>query len=879
MTVTNGTRLGPYEVLAPIGSGGMGDVYKGRDTRLDRSVAIKVLPAALTHDAQFRLRLDREARTISQLNHPHICTLYDVGHENGTDYLVMELIEGESLADRLAKGPLPLEQVLRYGVQIADALHKAHRHGIVHRDLKPGNIMLTKSGAKLLDFGLAKMSDSSSITRDSSLTEHKPITEQGTVVGTFQYMAPEQLEGSEADARTDIFALGAVLYEMATGRRAFEGKTRTSLIAAIVSSDPPPLSQVQPLTPPALEHVIRKCLAKDPEDRWQSAHDIASELRWVGEAGSQAGVAAPLIARRRSRERLIWVLALLAAVAATAGVMTRLRPSQDPLSYRFLLPQRDSGYSRALAPVISPDGKQVVFMATSADGKPAAHVRRLDDFSVTVIPTVPWRSGDAFWSPDSKAFASFADGKLWRTSAGGGASQVIADVPSFYDGAWSETGSILVGQTEGGLLQIPREGGPAVEITKPDQARFERGHHAPVFLPGGTDFLFIAFTRNPDRQQALHTLYAGRLGSSEIRRIGEVPSKVAYSRGYLFFVRGGSLVAAPFDAETLAFTGDGVLIADDVNYFQPTGRADFSVSDDGTLTWAPNDRAERLLVVDRAGKVAREVGEVDAFRWDASLSADGSSVVVAREDRVVGTFDLWMYGLHRPTATRLTFEPAEERTPVLSADGTTLYYTTDRKGVPDIAVKNLDGGDDRSVLELPGEQATRDISRDGRYLLCDETRDRKTGRDIFVYSVHEKKATVLVQTPVRETRAKFSPDAKWIAYESDASGRSEIYAKPFPGPGAARQVSIAGGHRAHWSRDGRSIYYLTSDWGGRTIMQADFRPDGETSEPRVLFTLADDIAWFEELPDGRFVVMAVNEAAASVPARVIVRWPDTVSAR
>jgi serine/threonine protein kinase len=310
--IAAGTRLGPYEVLAPIGAGGMGEVWRGRDTRLDRSVAIKVLPAEFAQNAQLKLRFEREARAISQLNHPNICTLYDVGDS----YLVMELLDGESIADRLGRGPMPLVEVLKYGAQIAEALDKAHRAGIVHRDLKPGNVMITKTGAKLLDFGLAK--SGVGLGNLDGATEHKPLTQEGTILGTFQYMAPEQLEGEEADARTDIFALGAVLYEMTTGRRAFEGKTRTSLIAAIVQSDPPPISRVQPLTPPIFEHVIRKCLCKDREDRWQSAHDVAEELKWISEAGSQAGVPAPLTLRRKSRERLAWTAVVILAVTAGA---------------------------------------------------------------------------------------------------------------------------------------------------------------------------------------------------------------------------------------------------------------------------------------------------------------------------------------------------------------------------------------------------------------------------------------------------------------------------------------------------------------------------------------------------------------------------------
>jgi hypothetical protein len=419
MTLSAGSRLGPYEILAPLGAGGMGEVWRGRDTRLDRSVAIKVLPAAFSKDAQFKLRFEREARTISQLNHPHICTLYDVGD----NYLVMELLEGESLADRLTKGPLPLEQVLRYGTQIADALDKAHRAGIIHRDLKPGNIMIAKSGAKLLDFGLAKSSVGAGVlagpaAETAAATQHRPLTAEGTILGTFQYMAPEQLEGLEADARTDIFGFGAVLYEMATGHRAFEGKTKTSLIAAIVKENPRPMAELQPLTPPALEHVVNKCLSKDPDDRWQNAHDIAEELKWISEAGSSAGVAAPLIARRKSRERLGWVAAVAVAGGAAVFFATR-RPDPPPRLETAVVPPEGVAFSYVGGSIaLSDDGRQVAFVGRGADGKSLIWVRSLDS---SVARPLAGTEGASFpfWSPDAKSIAFAAGDKLKKVSPAG----------------------------------------------------------------------------------------------------------------------------------------------------------------------------------------------------------------------------------------------------------------------------------------------------------------------------------------------------------------------------------------------------------------------------------------------------------------------------
>jgi Tol biopolymer transport system component len=883
--LTPGSRLGPYEIVSRIGAGGMGEVFRARDTRLERNVAVKILPAEFAGNASLRLRFEREARAISQLNHPHICTLHDVGSDGGVEFLVMELIEGETLADRIARGPLPLADVLKFGAQIADGLDAAHRAGIVHRDLKPGNIMLTRAGAKLLDFGLARTnaapSSSASAPIDEtaaheSRTAFKPLTAEGTIVGTFQYMAPEQLAGEEADARTDLFALGCVLYEMLTGRRAFQGKTRTSLIAAIVGSEPAPLSSLVPFTPAALEHVVRRCLAKERDDRWQSAHDVAAELRWIGETASHPAAVAPEAPRRRNRERLFWIAVLAAAIAATAALAPRLRRQPAAPTYHFTIPARGDGFTFASWPLLSPDGRAVVFVGRKADDTYVLAMRRLDRFSVTPLLKVEPPFNEAFWSADSRSVAVRQRGKLWRIDVDGGQPQSIADVPSGgRDGAWAPDGTILLGYLEGPLQRSSTRGETPVAITKLDPAKHERGHHAPFFLPDGKTFLFVTFSRDPSRPDMPHTLYAGRLGEPEIRRVADVTSKVRYAAGHLFHVRGGSLLAVPFDAGKLTITGEPAVIAEDVGYFFPTAAASFSVSDDGTVAWTPRARPNRLFITDGAGATLREIAANEDFTEAVSATADGAHVVVARRDRAFGTHDLWMYGIDRPTATRLTFDSLDESSPVVSADGARVYYGSDRKGVPDLYVKHVGGGEaDQVLVEEPGDQRWADVARDGSYVLY-LTSSRETSSDIHALSLRDRKRLMVAGTPARERHPRLSPDGAAVAFQSDTSGRDEIYLKPFLRAGLPRQVSFGGGQYPKWSGDGRTLFFLSGD---RTIMRASIAGD-TVGDPQVVFQHAREIEAYEPLPNGRFLLLDVDEEAEALPGNVIVRWPETSAAR
>ncbi|MCM2316438.1 MAG: protein kinase, partial [Thermoanaerobaculia bacterium] len=554
MTLAAGSRLGPYEIVAPLGAGGMGEVFRGRDTRLGRDVAIKVLPPGFAQNEQFRARFEREAKTISSLNHPNICTLFDVGHEEGTHFLVMELIEGESLADRIQKGPLPLDQVLRYGSQVADALERAHKQGIVHRDLKPGNVMITKTGAKLLDFGLARPASESAVVHGMTEmpTQARPLTQEGTILGTFQYMAPEQLEGQEADARTDIFSLGALLYEMATGKRAFEGSNRTSLIAAIVSSHPAPISAVAPMAPPALDHIVKKCLEKDPDDRWQSAHDVASELRWLSEAGSQAGVATTVTIRRKTREKLAWGIAALFAVVATlvlGWMIARTkstgpkRPFHASVAYP---PDVDSVRIVLGAIALSPDGTK---LATLVNRKGARFISVYEFATGKATVLESTQDGSfPFWSPDSRLIGFFAGGKLRRVDAAGGAAQTLTEAHEGRGGTWNSQGVIVFApDIRGPLMKVPENGGAATPVTKPSGDGIT--HRNPFFLPDGKRFLFI---ERHSRNEPSGRLMAGSIDGGPAKQVLENATNVQFAEGRLLFARDRTLLAQRFDPDSLA---------------------------------------------------------------------------------------------------------------------------------------------------------------------------------------------------------------------------------------------------------------------------------------------------------------------------------------
>jgi Tol biopolymer transport system component len=879
MPLSPSTRLGPYEILAPIGAGGMGEVYRAKDTRLDREVAIKILPEAFAADEQRRLRFEREAKAISSLNHPHICTLFDVGHENGTHYLVMELLEGESLADRIAKGPLPPHQVLKHGAQIADALECAHKHGVVHRDLKPGNVVLTKTGAKLLDFGLARAAAAGGAASDSSdlATAARPLTEQGTIVGTFQYMAPEQLEGHEADARTDIFALGALLFEMATGKHAFEGKSRTSLIAAIVSSQPPPISSVVSMCPPALDHIVRKCLEKDADDRWQSAHDVAAELRWIAEAGSQAGVASSIAVRRRTRESVAWSLAAVAlAVAGWLGV-ARARPAPAPTALRtnILLPEKVQLNNA----VISPDGKRLVFSGIDAKGKVQLWLRALDAYAAT--PIAGTEGGILpFWSPDGRSLGFFADKKLKRVDASGGAPISLQDVDGV-GGAWAPSGDILFTPAAGPVYRLPTGGSKAEPVTALDASRGETAHRYPFFLPDGRHFLYLALNVSGNSRDPANRIWVGSIDAGPARPLIPANFNAQYADGYLLFIRGGdaggSLLAQPFDPARLETSGDPVTVADQIGlYGDYIGFGAYSVSQTGTLVFDAFRLLTRLEWFDRAGKQTGGFGDAGPH-FNPRISPDGAHIAFDEYDTRTQTTQLWVGDVSRGVQTRLTSAPGSNWSAVWSPDGSRIAFSSDRKHQGDVYVRASAGtGADEAITDEADQRIPIDWSRDGRFLTVF---DREPGGDrlIQLSSIpllgDHKVSVVIPRVPGLLGGGRLSPDGRWLAYDTDESGRKEVYVVSFPEGQGRVQISNAGAVEAKWARGGREILYTAFD-GKVTSVEIDASRGLRPGTPRPLFQLPEGtgFGWDVSADGERFLLNVPVIKSSSVPLSVVVNW-------
>lgn len=846
------TRLGPYRVDSLIGAGGMGEVYLGVDTRLERQVAIKVLPKELSENTSLRERFEREARTISSLNHPNICTLFDIGKHEGRDFLVMEYLQGESLADRISRGPIRTEEVVRIGTEIANALDRAHHQGIVHRDLKPGNIMLTKSGVKLLDFGLAKMTLQAKTASGVSVmaTEQRPLTEQGAILGTFQYMSPEQLEGKEADARSDIFALGAVLYEMATGHRAFTGTSKASLIASIMDRDPQPMSEVQPMTPRSLERLVQACLMKNPDERIETAHDVALQLRWISESSS---VIEGPVARRRKRFAP-WIATAIAAALAVASTAMYVRErSKPPAPYTLsIVPPKDQAFNGF---GLSPDGKMLAFIAApTKGGDNSLWVRRLDDGTQRQL--VPKTQNNApFWSPDGRWIGFMRPSSMMRVHPEGGEPETIARTALQGSAAWNADGTILFcTQFGAGMSSVPGSGGDPKVVTKLDAARHETFHGQPQFL-GDRDFLFSVHTISEKRNE----IWAGSLDGKPPRFVMMGDALIGYAKPWMLFARDGALYAQRYEGGKLS--GEPQRIIDNVLFSESEVNAAASLAADGSLAYYRYTPTRMLFnAYDRKGTFLETFWEDDDF-GTVRFTPDEKTITLNKWNPPKGANDIYAVELGRKIATRLTGGLSANNNPEQSPDGQTVFYQSDRGGMYDIYSRGIDGASPETLVwQDDKDKFVYSISPDGRYALIGRWTP-ETKFDIWLMTLNsQEKPRLFISTEAEDNGATFSPDGKWVAYRSEQSGDAELYLRGFPN-GRAIRVSTDGGGFPSWRADSRELLWTSKS----RIMSATVDPSGQVGTPKVLFTLPQVLTKPLFTKDGRIALGVPAPGAEGTP--------------
>ena len=890
-----GHMLGPYRILEKVGAGGMGEVYKARDTRLDRTVAIKVLPAELSADPERRARFEREAKTVAGLSHPHICALFDVGEHDGSTFLVMEHLAGESLAERLQRGPIPLAHAIEIAAQIAEALDAAHKHGIIHRDLKPGNVMLTEGGsgrsgtvsAKLLDFGLAKLAahgERPALASDASApTKSLPVTARGGIVGTLQYMAPEQLEGKQADARTDLWALGALLYEMVTGKRAFEADSDASLIGAILNTEPAGLATLQPLTPPSLERLVSRCLAKHPDGRWDTAHDVADELRWISQSGVAGHTLRPVPGQANTRTwqaaAAVLALALVASLVGT-WMLQRERPAPRRQVQFTVLPPPPYTLTAQDVPALSPDGDKLAFTATPPSGPSMLFVRALDSIEAKAIPGTAG-AASPFWSPDGRRVGFFAGSKLKVAGLDGGAPVSLAD--GYCCGTWNRDGVILfTGHSpnfaDRRTFRIRSEGGVAAEVRHLDLTRGERSHQWPVFLPDGRRFLYYTRSARADVQG----VYAASLDSDDVTKVtASAGHAVFVPPGFVVFRLRGRLAAQAYDVRQSRLSGEPVQVAETfarANQWFYNEAAVFTAVPDA-VAYIPGAAAPTTLTwLDRNGNRLGTVGEPGEY-YNPQLSPDERMLAVGRTDLTTDTRDIWLLDLSRGgAASRLTFDPADDANPAWSPDGTRVFFSSARRGQRDIYEKAPGAtAGDRLLFGSETDASVEYVSPDGKLLLFNtiSTSGRQQIRALPLGRDGAGKPFTLLSGPADIQSAPISPDGRFVAHASTESGRVEVFVQALSS-GLRWPISTGGGHRPQWRADGKELFYVSA---GSKLMAVDIRTTGERLEAGIPHVLFEAPFWqagrntFVPSRDGRrFLAVLQAEQSASRAITVELNW-------
>jgi serine/threonine protein kinase/Tol biopolymer transport system component len=858
----------------------MGEVYRARDTRLGREVALKVLPASFADDKTRLSRFRQEACAAGALNHPNILAIYDVGTDDSAPYVVSELLEGETLRQRMGGVALPQRKAIDYSQQLAHGLAAAHEKGIVHRDLKPENLFITKDGRlKILDFGLAKLTQTDNGQIQTNVPTRRIDTDPGTVMGTVGYMSPEQVRGQAVDHRSDIFAFGAILYEMLSGKRAFHGGSAAETMSAILKEDPPDLLATNRTVSPALERILHHCLEKNPEERFQSARDLAFDLQSISGTSTQALSTSPRATRfwNRGWERVAWLtltgILLLAASASTILYLRRGSPA-EVRSMRFLIFPPDQSNILGTA-LISPDGQRLVMRVGDSTGKVALWVRPLNGLAAQMLPGTEG-AGSSFWSADSRSIGFFGGGKLKRIDiAGGGAPQTICDSTEGRGGTWNRDGTIIFSAIGAdGLFRVSAVGGVPILITKLDQSRQETWHRLPYFLPDGKHYLYAANSARPEYSG----VYIGALDSNETKRLfGSSTNAVYAPPGYLLFVRETTLMAQQFDATTLQLSGEPQPLVEQVQV-NPIGSSSYSVSDDGVLVCLNAGARSQLTWFDRDGKLLSLVGAIGSHS-NVSLSPDEKRVAVATWDPQTGTRDIWIIDEARATSTRFTFNGAEDFLPLWSPDGANILFVSERSGIGNFFEKPTSGAtNEQEILKTDERKWPSDWSKDGQYVAFTSS-SPTTRLDLWVLPMFgDRKPISFLQTSFNEDGPRFSPDGHFIAYYSDDSGAYEIYVQPFPATGAKWQISSGGGMQPRWRRDGKELFYMAPN---RKLMAVDLdfsKGALEAGVPKVLSTTSSlgyvgPRNLYECSGDGqRFLINSLRPDDVSIPVTVVVNW-------